>query len=152
MTKRKHDKADNIPSPESTVEESPREAAEPEHEVDVVPIEELEAAAEQGTLEEPAPSVGSVLLDAADPAVDAAVDTVADAAEALSDADPESTVEGAIPLSQVPVKHDYINYQMVGTHVSEDDAKAAVLLLPEGSFYKKNANDPRPGYRVYKRV
>ncbi len=138
--------------PENEEFVSPRESSEAEHEVPVVDIEELEAAAEAGTLPEPEPSVGSVLLDAAAPGVDAAVDVVADAAEAQSEANPTGEVEGAIPLSQVKVPSEHINFKLIKTLISEDEAKALIATLPEGSFYKKNPLDPRPGYRVYQRV
>ncbi len=132
---------------------SPRENDSTPSEVPVTPIEELEAQAEAGTLPEPDPSVGSALLDAAAPGVEAAVDVVADAAAAQSEATPTETVEGAIPLSQVQVPpSEHVNFKLEAIKISEDEAKALVATLPEGSFYKKNPHDLRPAWRVYKRV
>ncbi len=133
-------------------EPSPREDAGAPGEVPVVPLEDMEAAMEAGTLEEPAETLGSVLLDAAAPGVEAAVDVVADAATAQSDAAPEEPVEGAIPLSQVPVAHERVNFKLEKVLISEAEAQALVATLPAGSFYKKNPLDPRPGYRVYSKV
>ena len=131
---------------------SPRENVELEHKIDVVPVEQLEAEAEAGSLKVPE-TLGSVLLDAAAPGVDAAVGVVAEGAAAQSDAaEPGTAVEGAIPLSHIDVPRRNVNFKLEKIVISEQEAKGLVAELPKGSFYKKNPLDPRPGYRVYRAV
>ncbi len=110
--------------------------------------EELAAEAEA----HPAPdTLGSVLMEAPAAGVEEAVEAVAAAALAESDAAPEEAVEGAIPLSQVDVAAGRaINFKMIKIVDSEDEAVELCRTLPEGSFYKKNPAGV--DFRVYSAV